>query len=72
MKYIYAAAIAVMLLSACSGEPKPPLKEGWIRIDWPSLEATHVVPIVMDDGTKCVIAGGRYGTAISCDWGKKK
>ena len=72
MKYLYAIAIAAMALSACNDDTKPPLKEGWIRIDWPSLEATHVLPIVMDDGTKCVIAGGRYGTAISCDWGKKK
>lgn len=76
MKYLYVTAVAVMLLSACSGEPKPPLKEGWIRIVWPEVfsfsVATHVVPIVMDDGTKCVVAGGRNGTAISCDWGKKK
>jgi len=72
MKYLYVTAIAVMLLSACNDDTKPPLKAGWLRIDWPSLEATHVVPIVMDDGTNCVVAGGRYGTAISCDWRKKK
>jgi len=73
MKYLYAIAIAAMALSACNDEHKPPpLKEGWIRIEWPSLDATHVVPIVMDDGTQCVVAGGRYGTAISCDWRKKK
>jgi len=71
MKYLY-AIIAAMSLTACN-EPKPPLKEGWIRIDWPETSiATHVVPIVMDDGTNCVVAGGRHGTAISCDWRKKK
>lgn len=73
MKYLYVTAIAVMLLSACNDDTKPQLKEGWIRIDWPSdSSATFVVPIVMDDGTNCVVAGGRYGTAISCDWKKKK
>ena len=72
MKYLYITAVAVMLLSACNGEPKPPLKEGWIRIDWPDFNATYVVPIVMDDGTNCVVAGGRYGQNISCDWRKKK
>ena len=71
MKYLYAIA-ATLFLTACNGEPKPPLKEGWVRIDWPESLAAHVVPIVMDDGTQCVVAGGRYGTAISCDWKKKK
>lgn len=72
MKYLYVTAIAVMLLSACNDDTKPPLKEGWIRIDWPDFNATYVVPIVMDDGTNCVVAGGRYGQDISCDWRKKK
>jgi hypothetical protein len=70
MKYLY-AIIAAMSLTACN-EPKPPLKEGWIRIDWPDFNATHVVPIVMDDGTNCVVARGSTGVAISCDWRKKK
>ena len=70
MKYLY-AIIAAMSLTACN-EPKPPLKEGWIRIDWPSINATHIAPIVMDDGTNCVVAGGNTGVAISCDWRKKK
>ncbi|CAB4170169.1 hypothetical protein UFOVP907_61 [uncultured Caudovirales phage] len=72
MKYLYVTAVAVMLLSACNDDTKPPLKEGWIRIDWPDFNATYVVPIVMDDGTNCVVAGGRYGQDISCDWRKKK
>jgi hypothetical protein len=72
MKYLYVTAVAVMLLSACNDDTKPPLKAGWLRIEWPSLNATHVAPIVMDDGTKCVVAGGNTGVAISCDWGKKK
>ena len=74
MKYLYAIAIAAMALTACNDVPTP-LKEGWLRIDWPGMNtgySTHVVPIVMDDGTNCVVAGGRYGTAISCDWRKKK
>lgn len=71
MKYLY-AIIAAMSLTACNDEPKPPLKPGWIRIDWPESLAAHAVPIVMDDGTNCVVAGGRHGTAISCDWRKKK
>ena len=72
MKYLYVTSVAVMLLSACNDDTKPPLKEGWIRIDWPDFNATYVVPIVMDDGTNCVVAGGRYGQDISCDWRKKK
>jgi len=72
MKYLYAIA-ATLLLTACNNEPDRPLKEGWVRIDWPEYGgATFAVPIVMDDGTQCVVAGGRYGTAISCDWRKKK
>lgn len=33
---------------------------------------TYVIPVVMDDGTKCVVvAGGGGGTGISCEWRNK-
>ena len=33
---------------------------------------TYVIPVVMDDGTKCVVvAGSSGGTGISCEWRNK-
>lgn len=34
---------------------------------------THVAPVMMDDGTKCVVTfGNGAGRGVSCDWSSAK
>jgi hypothetical protein len=68
--------ICVLLLSACSAGEKPDAQSAK---DWPQgtkiyvapgANYKYVIPIKMDDGTRCILVANNSsgGGAISCDW----
>lgn len=68
--------IAALALScaACSVEQK---RDGDIPSDWrvyvaPGNHVTYVMPVTMNDGTRCVLViGNSAGRAVSCEWERK-
>ena len=66
----------VLLIAGCTptgfyeSETTP---KGWRVITTPGNNFSYIVPVVMDDGTRCIVlssnSSGRGG--ITCDWGKK-
>ena len=70
-------AVVAALVLACAGcsvgertDAKTP--KGW-RTFVDGGHVTHVVPVTMDDGTRCVVTfGNGAGRGVSCDWSSAK
>lgn len=70
--------IALLLACAASGcaptgdappDYVPP--KGWQAFVTPGNTYTYVIPVKLEDGTRCVLVAGNSGTsgrAITCDW----
>lgn len=72
--------VALLLACAASGCAPPgnappdyvPPK-GWQAFVTPSNTYTYVIPVKLEDGTRCVLVAGNSGTSgrsITCDWAK--
>jgi outer membrane lipoprotein SlyB len=68
------AAIALALTGCGTGDvPHDEVPVGWKAVQSSGNFITYVIPVTMDDGTKCVITktNGSGGGGIACDWRAK-
>ena len=71
-------AVVAALSAACAGcsvgertDTESP--KGWRTFVAGGNQVTHVAPVTMDDGTKCVVTfGNSAGRGVSCDWSGAK
>lgn len=71
-----AVLLLVLLLAGCTSagfSESETTPKGWRVITAPGGNYSYVVPVTMEDGTRCIVlssnSSGRGG--ITCDWGKK-
>lgn len=71
MNTIKLAAVAALLLASagCSDGERTETHKGWRSFVAAGGYTTHIVPVTLDDGTRCVVAfGNSAGRAVSCGW----
>jgi hypothetical protein len=72
------AVVAALVLAACAGcsvgeRTDAETPNGWRTFVAAGNYVTHVVPVTMDDGTRCVVTfGNGAGRGVSCDWSSAK
>jgi hypothetical protein len=69
------AALSLVALVGCGTGyvPRGEFPVGWKAVQSSGNFITYVIPVAMDDGTKCVITktNGSGGGGITCDWRTK-
>lgn len=72
---IISSTIFLVICIGCSIEEKTDtttMKE-WRTYVGGQGHVTHVVPVIMPDGTRCVLViGNSQGRGVSCDWSSTK
>ncbi len=67
--------ITILMVAACSKAGEHSLDNvptGWKSIVSPGNAWTYVVPVTLDDGTRCIVLTSNSNRGgITCDWGKK-
>lgn len=70
--------VVVALVLACAGcsvgeRTDNETPKGWRTFVAGGNNVTHVVPVTMEDGTRCVVTfGNGAGRGVSCDWSGAK
>jgi len=77
LRGVWRVVVAVLLVACagCSGGERTDTESqnGWRTFVAGGNHITHVVPVTMDDGTKCVVTfGNGAGRGVSCDWSGAK
>ena len=71
-------AVVAALALACAGcsvgeRTDAGAPKGWRTFVAAGNHFTHVVPVTMEDGTRCVVTfGNGDGRGVSCDWSSAK
>ena len=71
-------AVVAALVLACAGcsvgeRTDAETPKGWRTFVAGGNHVTHVVPVTMEDGTRCVVTfGNGAGRGVSCDWSSAK
>jgi hypothetical protein len=71
MKYL--VSLICVVLAGCSvGETTDrEIPKGWRAFETGAGRVTFLIPVTMEDGTKCVVVSGNSaGYGITCDWSK--
>lgn len=69
-------AVVAALVLACAGcsvgeRTDAETPKGWRTFVAGGNHFTHVVPVTMEDGTRCVVTfGNGAGRGVSCDWSR--
>ena len=70
-----ALLLACLTAAACTpaGEASKAVERppGWQVFTTPGATYTYLIPVTLEDGTRCVVVAGNAGAsgrAIACDW----
>lgn len=66
----FLACVAVASVGCTVGQrDSDAIPKGWKSYVAPGNNVTYVLPVQMDDGTRCVVViGNNAGRGVSCDW----
>ena len=63
-------AAAIIVPAVMPASPQHPIVAGIVSARTPTSHDNQIFPVMLEDGTRCVVAVGaqRSGVSITCDW----